>query len=240
MIKAIVLDKDPHVAESIRMLCMQTSYISCVKLFTEPGDVIRYLKHYPADLLYVNIKTPMVSNAAFRKLLPVDMMIIFTGVGSDNAVEAFDLAALDFLAKPFSFERFMQSAAKVKTRYTFIHQYQPQAQENLSLRVDYSLVKIPLSNILYIEGMDDYIRIYMDDQKPVITRLTMKAVEEKLPRYEFIRVHRSYIVPVNKIKSVRNKVIFVDKLEIRLGNCYEEKFYNMITNKTTHVANPVC
>ncbi len=102
--------------------------------------------------------------------------------------------------------------------------------ENISLRVNYALMKVELSKIIYIKGMDDYIRIFMHDQKPVITRMTMKALEEKLPKKEFSRVHRSYIVPVNKINFVRNKVVYIDKYEIPVGICYEEKFYNTITN----------
>lgn len=229
MIKAIAIDEELQTLDLIKKFCYQTGYVKCVKCFTRQEEVARYLKQYPVDLIFVDINMCPDENMSFRKMISPGTMIVLVSTNGDYAVEGFSMNALDFLVKPFSFERFMQTAKKAKTRYTFIHQHQ-QRKENLSLRVNYSLVKIPLEKILYIEGMDDYIRIYMNDQKPVITRLTMKAIEEKLPRYEFIRVHRSYIVPIDKIRSVRNKIIFVDNREIRLGSCYEERFYSRLTN----------
>jgi DNA-binding LytR/AlgR family response regulator len=173
---------------------------------------------------------PSVSGLKFRKIVPPDTMVIFATAHAEFAIEAFNLNALDYLLKPFSFERFLSSAEKAKSYYKFIHQNASRSLENILLRVDYSLMKVELSKIIYIEGMDDYIRIYMHDQKPVITRMTMKALEEKLPKNEFARVHRSYIVPVNKIDFVRNKVVHIDKYEIPVGICYEQKFYNAINN----------
>ena len=231
MIKAVALDDQPQALERIREFCGQTSHIECLKTFTNPAEALRYINNYPVDLLFVDINMPSVSGPVFRKMIPPATMIVFATARSEYAIEAFNLNVLDYLLKPFSFERFLQSVEKAKYHYTFIHQHALQKQENISLRADYALVKVPLSKILYIEGMDDYIRIYMSDQKPVISRLTLKAVAEKLPKHEFIRVHRSYIVPLDKIKSVRNKLISIGTREIPVGNIYEEKFYGMITKE---------
>ena len=230
MIKAVALDDEPPALELIKKFCRQTGYIDLVKTFTKTDEASRYLNNYPVDLLFLDINMPSVSGLKFRKLVPPDTMVIFATAYSEFAVDGFNLDALDYLLKPFSYGRFRQSAEKAKANYAFVHQRKAGGPANISLRVDYSLMKVSLSNILYIEGMDDYIRIYMQDQKPVITRMTMKALEEKLPKNEFARVHRSYIVPVSRINFVRNKVIYIDKYEIPLGICYEQNFYTVINN----------
>jgi len=230
MIKAVALDDEPPALELIKKFCGQTGYIDLIKTFTKTEEAARYLNNYPVDLLFLDINMPSVSGLKFRKLVPPGTMVIFATAYSEFAVDGFNLDAVDYLLKPFSFNRFLQSAQKAKASYTFVHQRKTGGAASISLRVDYSLMKVPLSNILYIEGMDDYIRIHMQDQKPVITRMTMKALEEKLPKNEFARVHRSYIVPVNRINFVRNKVIYIDKYEIPLGICYEQNFYTVINN----------
>jgi two-component system, LytTR family, response regulator len=230
MIKAIALDDEPPALELIKKYCRQTGYIDLQKSFTRTEEALRYLKNYPVDLLFLDINMPSVSGLTFREMVPPGTMVIFATAYSEFAVEAFNLNALDYLVKPFTFERFLQSAEKVKSHYRFIHQHASHRQENLSLRVDYSLMKVPLSKIIYIEGLDDYIRIHVRDQKPVIARITMKAIQEKLPKHEFTRVHRSYIIPLNKINFVRKKTVYIDKYEIPVGICYEENFYTAIKN----------
>ncbi len=230
MIKAIALDDEPPALEIIKKFCEQTGYIDLLKTFTKSDEALRYTNNYPVDLVFLDINMPSVSGLKFREMLHPDVMIIFATAHAKHAIEGFNLNALDYLLKPFSFERFLQAAEKAKANYKFLHQNAMRRPENISLRVDYSLMKVALSKIIYIEGMDDYIRIYMNDQKPVITRMTMKALEEKLPKNEFARVHRSYIVPVNKINFVRNKVVHIDKYEIPVGICYEKNFYNALNN----------
>jgi len=230
MIKAIALDDEPPALELLKKFCSQTGYMDLLKTFTNPDEALRYLNNYPVDLVFLDINMPSVSGLKFRKLIHANTMVVFATAHAAYAIEGFNQNALDYLLKPFSFERFLQTAEKAKAHHTFIHQNIARRPENISLRVDYSLMKVPLAKIMYIEGMDDYIRIYMHDQKPVITRMTMKALEEKLPRDEFARVHRSYIVPVNKINFVRNKVVHIDKYEIPVGICYEQNFYNALNN----------
>lgn len=230
MITAIALDDEPPALELLKRYCAQTGFVNLLKCFTKTGEAAGYLNNYPVDLLFLDINMPAVSGLKFRQLVPTGTMVIFASAYSEYAVDAFTHNALDYLLKPFSFERFLQSAEKAKARHRFIHQHAANKLQSISLRVDYSLVQVPLSKIIYIEGMDDYIRIFMRDQKPVITRMTMKAMEDKLPKNEFARVHRSYIVPVNSIDFVRNKVVHIDKYKIPVGICYEEKFYHTIKN----------
>ncbi len=146
-------------------------------------------------------------------------MAVFTTAYSEYAVEGFNVNAIDYLLKPFTFERFMQAAQKANEYYTRL---QVKEQLYILIRADYSLVKINISDILFIEGLDDYLKIHLQQQKPVVARMTMKAILEKLPAGSFIRVHRSYIVPFNRIEQVRNKIITLAGEEIPIGISYEE------------------
>lgn len=230
MITAIALDDEPPALELLKKYCAQTGFINLLKCFTKTGEAAGYLNNYPVDLLFLDINMPAVSGLKFRQLVPEGTMVIFASAYSEYAVDAFTHNALDYLLKPFSFERLLQAAEKAKARYHFMRHHTVNKPATISLRADYSLVQVTLSKIIYIEGMDDYIRIFLRDQKPVITRMTMKALEDKLPKTEFARVHRSFIIPVNKIDFVRNKVVHIDKYKIPVGICYEEKFYNTINN----------
>jgi DNA-binding LytR/AlgR family response regulator len=140
-------------------------------------------------------------------------------------VEGFNLNAVDYLLKPFTFERFLQSVQKASDFYKYFHQQEDEAQQYLFVRADYSLVKIMLEEILFIEGLDDYLKIFLLQKKPVITRMTMKSILEKLPGKKFVRVHRSFIVPVSRIEKVRNKMIYIGEKTIPIGNSYENQFF---------------
>src|SRR5258708_3906292 len=148
-------------------------------------------------------------------------MAIFTTVYSEFAVEGFNVSAVDYLLKPFTFERFLQAAEKAKELYT---RQQERDQQYLHIRVDYSAIKINMADILFIEGLDDYLKIHLHQQRPFVVRMTMKAMMEKLSPTRFIRVHRSYIIPFGRIENVRNKIINLAGEEIPIGASYEENF----------------
>ena len=130
-----------------------------------------------------------------------------------------------YLPPPFTFERFEQAVQKAHDHYRLLQQSDESAQSHLFLRADYNLVKITVADILFIEGLDNYLKIQLADHKPVVVRMTMKALLDKLPARTFVRVHRSYIVPLSKIRSVRNRLITIANHEIPLGSRYEADFY---------------
>ncbi|MES1221655.1 MAG: LytTR family DNA-binding domain-containing protein, partial [Bacteroidota bacterium] len=150
--------------------------------------------------------------------------VIFTTAYSEYAVEGFNLNAIDYLLKPFTFERFTQAMNKAKSA---ARQNEEQKEKYLFIRADYSLIKIAIDDILFIEGLDDYLKIHIHNDKPVIARMTLKSILEKLPSADFIRVHRSYVVPFSRIKSVRNKIISIEQEEIPIGTSYEENFLKL-------------
>lgn len=223
MITAIAIDDELPALKLLENFCSKVDFMSLQKTFNKPGEALQYINHYPVDLLFLDINMPSVTGIELYKSIGKKVMVIFTTAYSEYAVEGFNLNAVDYLLKPFTFERFMQAVQKVQEYQAYL-QHQPNEVQYIFIRADYSLIKIKLSDIIFIEGLDDYLKIHILNQKPVVARLTMKAMLEKLPSTQFIRVHRSYIISLDYIQSLRNKIIVVNGAEIPLSGSYEEAF----------------
>lgn len=226
MIKAIALDDEPLALEILQSLCETVEYVDLQKTFTKSDEALKYLKKFPVDLLFLDINMPSISGLDFHKKLPHKTMVIFTTAYSEYAVEGFTLSATDYLLKPISLSRFQQATEKAYLQFKF--QNQNIEQQHFFIRADYSLIKIIFSDILYIEGLDDYVKIHIQNQKTVVARMTLKAILQKLPETEFIRVHRSFIIPISKIEKIRNKIIHIDQTEIPISASYEEAFLKLL------------
>lgn len=226
MIRAIALDDEPPALAVLEAFCRKTDYIDLQKTFTKSEEALKYLKKFPVDFLFLDINMPSISGIDFHKKLPHKVMVIFTTAYSEYAVQGFNLSATDYLLKPFSFDRFTMAMEKIKAQYELNHQ--KSEQQYLFVRADYSLLKIPIADIIFIEGLDDYLKIHIENQKTVVARMTMKAILEKLPSNEFYRVHRSFIVPKSKIEKIRNKVVHIKDEEIPISASYEKEFLSAI------------
>ena len=229
MIKAIALDDEPLALEILQNLCTDIEYVDLQKTFTKSEEAFKYLRKYPVDLLFLDIDMPSISGLDFYKKLPHKTMVIFTTAYSEYAVEGFTLNATDYLLKPISLSRFQQAVEKAFQQWKT--QNQNSEQQYLFIRADYSLMKILFSDILYIEGLDDYLKIHIQNQKTVVTRMTLKVILQKLPVNEFIRVHRSFIVSISKIDKIRNKIIYINDKEIPVSASYETEFFALFNDK---------
>lgn len=231
MIKAIALDDEPLALNIIENFCEQCNNVQLEKTFSKPVDALKYINNFPVDLIFLDIQMPSVSGIDLFKSMEKDIMVIFTTAYSEYAVEGFNLNAVDFLLKPFTLERFQQAVAKANDYYNYINNTETAKQPYLFIRADYSLVKIKLSDIIYLEGLNDYVKFHLENQKPVVARITLKNLSERLSGTDFRRVHRSYIVPVSRISHIRNRMIYLhtnDKMvELPIGRSYEEDVYKM-------------
>jgi len=227
VIKAIAVDDERPALEILTAFCGRTDFIDLQKTFTKTGEARQFLEENPVDLIFLDINMPVVSGIDFFKNIPHPAMVIFTTAYSEYAVESYELSAVDYLLKPFSQDRFLQAASKAQQQFKAARDLPGQATSVIYLRVDYGLVKVATDDILFIEGLDNYLKIHLVKQKPIVVRLTMKAMIEKLPGSGFIRVHRSYIVPLAKVNSFRNKIIQIGQEEIPVGISYEEQFKNI-------------
>jgi len=227
MIKAIAVDDEPPALEILENYCRRTEKVELMKVFTSTSRALEYLEQFPADLIFLDINMPSISGLDFAKRIPQQSMVIFTTSYTEYAVESYSLNAVDYLLKPYTFARFQQAIEKAEAVQRF---QQNERQQYLILRVDYSLIRIALPDILFIEGLDNYLKVHVRNQSPIVVRMTMKALQEKLPENEFVRVHRSYIVAIAKISSIRNKMIFIGEEEIPLGTSHEKAFYALFNS----------
>jgi DNA-binding LytR/AlgR family response regulator len=227
VITAIAIDDEPLALEIIQAYCADVEGMNLVKTFTQTSEAKKHLDKFPVDLIFLDVNMPSISGIDFYKGIDQDTMVIFTTAHSQYAVEGFELSAVDFLLKPYSFERFHIAVNKAKDYHEFLHHKQSEQTKHLFIRSEFSLIKLLINDILYVEGLADYLKIHQITGKTLLTRMTMKNILSKLPSNDFIRVHRSFIIPLSRIKSVRNKVIQLEQeKEIPIGVSYEEEFNN--------------
>lgn len=226
MINAIAIDDEPLALTVIESLCAKSGNIHLQKTFTQPSEALKHLRKFPADLIFCDIQMPAMTGINLVKSLPQNIMVIFTTAFSEYAVVSYELNAIDYLLKPINQKRFTQAITKAQEYFEHIHKKDHSTDKNIFIRADFSLVKIPLADILYIEGLADYLKIHIKDRKTIVARMSMKDMMEKLHATGFIRVHRSYILPFSKIEAVRGTTIYIGENEFPIGRTYAEDFFN--------------
>ncbi len=227
MITTIAIDDEPLALEIIESFCGRIDSIRLERTFTKVNEAQKYLRRYPVDLLLVDINMPLLSGIEFYKKIEQSTMVIFTTAYSEYAIEGFNVNAIDYVLKPYSFQRFEQAVRKAVDYYDYLHQKSDSEVKFIYIKADYSLIKIALEDIQFIEAFADYLKIYLPNRKAITARLTMKVMMEKLPSSRFMRVHRSFIIPLKKIVSIRNRIITIDSREIPIGTSYEEEVYKL-------------
>jgi DNA-binding LytR/AlgR family response regulator len=226
MMKVVAIDDEPLALKVIETLCGKCEHVALQRTFTRPEEALKYLRKFPADLIFCDVQMPAITGINLVKLLQHNTMVIFTTAHSEYAAVSYEVNAIDYLLKPINQKRFEQAVNKALEYFEYINTKDRGAESNIFIRANFSLVKIPVADILYIEGLADYLKIHIKDRKPVLARMPMKEMLEKLQTADFIRVHRSYILPFSKIESVRGNTIFMGGLEFPVGRTYAEVFFN--------------
>lgn len=222
MIKAIALDDEILALKIIENYAAKIENLSLEKVFNIQSDAQKYLNKFPVDLIFLDIEMPSKNGLDFYKNISQNTKVIFTTAYSEYAVDAFNINAVDYLLKPFSFERFKSAVEKVKINT------ENDEVKYLSIRADYKLHKINFNDIQLIEGLDDYIQIHLKNHSKITARSSMKNIMEKLSDKDFVRVHRSYIVPVNNIKTIVNRNIHIGDFIIPIGETYKEDVMRIV------------
>lgn len=234
MIATIAVDDEPLSLELIETYCKRFDFLRYEKGFSSTAAALQYIGKNVVDLLFLDIRMPALSGMEFYNALPHKPMLIFATSYSEYALESYDLSAVDYLLKPFTLARFEKAVQKAREMFNLVHNATatPSAR-SLLLKADHGLVKIILSDILFIEGLDNYLKIHLKSGLPVIVRLTLKVLTEKLHENEFVRVHRSYIVPIHRIQSLKQKTITVAGEEIPVGKNYEDRLKAILNKKSS-------
>lgn len=225
MINAIAIDDEPLALKVIKSLCEKSEIVNLQKTFTQPNAALKHLRKFPVDLIFCDIQMPSMTGINLVKSLQQNTMVIFSTAFGEYAAVSYELNAIDYLLKPINQKRFMQAIMKAQEYFDHINKIDQSADKNIFVRADFNLVKIPLTDILYIEGLADYLKIFIKDRKTIIARMPMKEMIEKLPSSDFIRVHRSFILPFSKIEAVRGTTIFIGDQEFPIGRTYTDEFF---------------
>lgn len=220
-LKCIAIDDEPLSLALIQEYVTRFPALRLVQTFDDAISAAEYLRQTPVDLLFVDINMPDINGIDLVRSLAVKPIVIFITAHRKFAVEGFELEALDYLLKPLNFDRFSRTVQRALEYYQYRQQSNMQPAASIFVRAEYKLVKIDLQDILYIEGLQDYIRIHLQQGKPVMTLMTLKAMLEKLPAAHFRRIHRSYIVPVSKVTAIVNKKVRIGSaIELPIGDSY--------------------
>ena len=216
MIHCIAIDDEPLALQLITEYCMKISFLRLEKTFTNTDEAKAYLASNSIDLLFLDIQMPDITGMQFYKNLVKKPPVIFTTAYKDYALDGFNVDAVDYLLKPFEYDRFLKACYKAKEYIEFLNSQELQLN-SIFVKVNYEIMKMNLKDIDLIEALDDYIKIYLKPT-PVLTLMTLKNILEKLPPRDFIRVHRSFIVPVAKIEKFSKTKVWVQGKEIPIGS----------------------
>lgn len=227
-IKCLAIDDEPLALEQISSYIEKTPFLECVALCQSAYEAMEYFLNNEIDLMFVDINMPDINGMDFVKSLKQRPQVIFTTAYSEYAIEGFQVDALDYILKPISYASFLKAANKAKTWFE-LSKKQPEivqtTQECLFVKSEYKLVRIMLDDIKYIESANEYIQIHLTNEQPVSTLIRLKVIEEQLPKDKFMRVHRSFIVNLNRVKVIdRNRIVFDNKVHIPIGDQYKEVF----------------
>jgi len=216
----IALDDEPLALQLLGDYIRLYPGLAPLGFFTNPELALERLKPGGIDLLFLDIEMPEISGIAFLKQLKNPPMVIFTTAHPGFAVEGFNLSAIDYLLKPFDFERFVKAVKKAHDWKNALSQ--PDPKQYLLVKSGYADIPVLLSKITHLEGFDDYVKIHIEDQsKPMLTLSSLKSLIEKLPENQFMRVHRSYVVALNKIVAIRrNQLTLTGDMNVPVGDTY--------------------
>lgn len=235
-IQCIAIDDEPLALKQIAEYIKKTPFLNLAGQFAGAYQAAEALKHIAVDLMFVDINMPDLNGIDFVKMLDNPPMIIFVTAYSHYAVEGFRVQAIDYLLKPIGYSDFLKSAEKAKTHYEALIPdalKQKEDKEYLFVKSDYKIVRISLNDIIYIEGMREYVRIHLTTGKPLMPHMSMHVLEDQLPAAIFMRVHRSYIVNLKKIITIdRSRIMVANNVLIPISEQHKEAFREYINSNS--------
>lgn len=232
MLNCIAVDDEKLVLDLLVDNIRQVPFLNLVARCKNAMEAAEVLHQQKVDLIFLDIQMPGLNGLQFVKSLQRPPMVIFITAYKEHAVEGFTLDAVDYLVKPVSFERFLKACNKAFDLYN-LHQNVPTKEilpDFFFVYVEYNLVKISIPDILYIESMKDYVKIFLQtNAKPVMTKMSLKSLEEKLTPYRFARIHKSYIIAADKVTAIKRDLICIGNIELPLGESYRANVEQLLS-----------
>jgi DNA-binding LytR/AlgR family response regulator len=238
-----VVDDEPLALGLMASYVKKTPFLELTGSYSSAVQAMQELHDHPADLLFLDIQMPELNGLDFSRMVPQQTRVVFTTAFNQYAIDGYRVNALDYLLKPISYPDFLQAANKAQEWFKLVQQgqqaqQQPTANEteaidSIFVKSDYKRIKIDLKDVLYIEGLKDYVKIYQENtEKPILTLMSMKSLEEMLPAQKFMRVHRSYIVQKDKIRVIEHNRIVFGKTYIPIGDNYKQAFQDFLDKRS--------
>lgn len=233
IINCAIIDDEPLAGGLLKSYAEKTPFLNLIGSYGSALEAMKELRDHPVQLLFLDIQMPELSGIEFAKILPKDTKIIFTTAFQQYAIEGYKVAALDYLMKPISYDDFLKASNKALDWFSISQRQQTTAQDRfMFVKSDYKLIRIALDDILYIEGLKDYVRFYLEDGTKIMSLMNMKKLEDYLPRPEFLRTHRSYIVHMTKAEQIdRFRIVFGEEY-IPISDSYKDDVQQFFDNHT--------
>jgi two-component system, LytTR family, response regulator LytT len=232
MITVIAIDDEPLALQLIADYIQKTPDLMLVGQFENPLEAAQYLSKNPIDIVFTDIQMPGLNGIEFTRSMVNGAVVIFTTAFSKYAIEGFKLDIADYLLKPFTYEEFLTSVHKAERMIRSVTKPAYDVLSNnefLFLKSDYKIKRINFQNILYVEGLKEYVKVYtMNSDKPILSLSSLKILEIKLPADKFMRVHRSFIVNLEKIETIERSRIVFGKKYIPIGDQYKDRFQEFL------------
>ncbi|MBE9463331.1 LytR/AlgR family response regulator transcription factor [Dyadobacter subterraneus] len=240
MLNCVIVDDEPLAREGIANYVREVDFLHLTGTCENPVELIKMLDENPVDLIFLDIQMPKMSGIDFLKIVKNPPLVVITTAFPSFALESFQLDVLDYLLKPITFERFFKAASKAKDYHNLINR-ENSSENATETGADYFFIKcgnkyekIVLTDILFIEGMQNYVTIYTNKGK-FVTLLYMKNLEQNLDSRFFIRVHKSYIVSVNRVEGIEGNEIFIQSHRIPVSRNHREQVLKQIVSKNLWV-----
>jgi DNA-binding LytR/AlgR family response regulator len=236
-ISCLVVDDEPMALRLIESYAMKTPFLSLEKKCANAFEVMEYLTDHEVDLIFLDIQMPELTGLQLSKVLPEHTRVVFTTAFDQYAVESYKVDALDYLLKPFNYEEFLHAATKARKWFALQREEKKKSEEvpndYFFIKSEYKQIKVKFADILYIEGMKEYLKIWVTTQKkPYLTLMTLKKVEEELPSDQFMRIHRSFIIALNKIDEVERNQVIINGQRITVSEPYRPGFYKFLESNS--------
>jgi DNA-binding LytR/AlgR family response regulator len=232
-LKCIIVDDEPMALKLIEKYVSQTPDLELVGKFENAFEAEKAIQSTPVDLLFLDIQMPDMDGIEFAAKLPPQVRVIFTTAFQEYALESYKVNALDYLLKPFNYTEFLKATEKAKNWFQLVNISAKTENEEAYMLVKsgYKSMQIKLNEILYIQGLKDYVKIYIEElSSPILTLMTMKNLETDLPQDKFMRVHRSFIVALDKIRSIEKGMIKIKDKIIPISDSYRATFQEYVNN----------
>jgi DNA-binding LytR/AlgR family response regulator len=236
MLKCLVIDDEPLAIQLLANHISKVSFLELLSSFTNPMEALISFNSSPADLIFLDIQMPQLTGIQFMKLLQNRAQVVITSAYEEYAIDGFEHNVTDYLLKPISFERFYKAVEKAYNLKNPSHKLDqkqdlyPSTGGYIFVKVETKMVRVELDDILFIEGLKNYVSIYTKAQR-IVTLQVMKQLEEILPPNRFVRVHKSYIIAIDKINSIERQEIYINERITPIGITYQETFFKMLETR---------